>query len=133
MSEAIKHVETILCEILDMQKNINQHFKEIFSKAEQLFKCVNSEEQIKILRIACHQKNRINVEKNTPEDYFPFSITIPVYDDFINKLKKRFSKYKTILSSLYLIILKQCMVVKVLELNFNLYSDFLNFDSLSSD
>jgi len=50
---------------------------------------VNVEEKIKIPRIG-HQKCRTNVNTEIPETYFRFSIAIPLYDDFINQLKKGF-------------------------------------------
>lgn len=50
LSDAIEHVETVLSEVKDMRKNINENFKEIFIKAEQLFMSVNDEEKIKIPR-----------------------------------------------------------------------------------
>jgi len=42
------------------EKNIDVHFKEIFSKSEQLFISVNDEEKIKITTIVGHQKKKIN-------------------------------------------------------------------------
>lgn len=133
LSEAVEHVETVLSEVKDMRKNIDENFKEIFIKSEQLFISVNDEEKIKIPRLVGHSKNKINVDTKIPEDYFRISIAIPFYDDFISQLKERFSKHKTILSSLYLLIPKMCAKFSILEPNFSLYSNFINADSLLSE
>lgn len=133
LNEAVEHVETVLYEVKDMRKNINVHFKEIFSKSEKLFISVNDEEKIKIPRIVSRQKNRANIDSEIPEDYFRLSIAIPFYDDFISQLEERFSKHKTILSSLYLLIPKMCMKTSILEPDFSLYSNFLKVDSLPSE
>jgi len=85
------------------EKNIDVHFKEIFSKSEQFFISVNDEEK-KIPRLVGYQENRINVDTKIPETYFRFSLAIPFHDDFINQLQKRCSKYKTILLFLYLLL-----------------------------
>jgi hypothetical protein len=38
----------------DMWKNIDENFKEIFIKSEQLFRSVNNEEKIKIPRLVSY-------------------------------------------------------------------------------
>lgn len=43
LSEAVEHVENVLSEVKDMRKNIDENFKEIFIKSEQLFISVNDE------------------------------------------------------------------------------------------
>ncbi|XP_025420070.1 zinc finger MYM-type protein 1-like [Sipha flava] len=83
LSEAVDHVETVLSEVKDMRTNINENFKEIFNKSEQLFISVNEEEKIKIPRLISRSTNRINVDIKIPEDYFRIAIPIPFYDDFI--------------------------------------------------
>jgi hypothetical protein len=98
LSEAVEHVETILSEVKDMRKNITN----ITTKSEQLFISVNNEEKIKITRLVGNSKNIINVNTKLLEDYFRFSIAIPLYDDFISQLKERFSKNKTILSFVFI-------------------------------
>jgi hypothetical protein len=40
--EVVDHVETVLSEVEDMRTNINENFKEIFNKSEQLEDIVNS-------------------------------------------------------------------------------------------
>jgi len=94
---------------------------------------VNEEEKIKIPRLVSRSTNRINVDTNIPEDYFRIAIAIPFYDDFISQLKERFSKHKTILSSLYLLIPKMCLKSPILESDFSIYSDFINVDTLPSE
>uniref|UniRef100_A0A2S2R6G2 Uncharacterized protein n=1 Tax=Sipha flava TaxID=143950 RepID=A0A2S2R6G2_9HEMI len=111
-----------------MRTNINENFKEIFNKSEQLFISVNEEEKIKIPRLVSRSTNRINVDTKIPEDYFRIAIAIPFYDDFISQLKERFSKHKTILSSLYLLIPNMCLKSPILESDFSIYSDFINVD-----
>ncbi|XP_026819121.1 52 kDa repressor of the inhibitor of the protein kinase-like [Rhopalosiphum maidis] len=133
LSEAVDHVETVLSEVKDMRTNINENFKEIFNKSEKLFISVNEEEKIKIPRLVSRSTNRINVDTNIPEDYFRIAIAIPFYDDFISQLKERFSKHKTILSSLYLLIPKMCLKSPILESDFSIYSDFINVDTLPSE
>jgi len=133
LSEAVDHVETVLSEVKDMRTNINENFKKIFNKSEQLFISVNEEEKIKIPRLVSRSTNRINVDTKIPEDYFRIAIAIPFYDDFISQLKERFSKHKTILSSLYLLIPKMCLKSPILESDFSIYSDFINVDTLPSE
>ncbi|XP_022177820.1 52 kDa repressor of the inhibitor of the protein kinase-like [Myzus persicae] len=133
LSEAVDHVETVLSEVKDMRTKINENFKEIFNKSEQLFISVNDEEKIKIPRLVSRSKIRINVDTKIPEDYFRIAIAIPFYDDFISQLKERFSKHKKILSSLYLLIPKMCLKSPTLESDFSLYSDFINVDTLPSE
>ncbi|KAL4127184.1 hypothetical protein QTP88_011381 [Uroleucon formosanum] len=127
LSEAVDHVETVLSEVKDMRTNINENFKKIFNKSEKLFTSVNEEEKIKIPRLVSRSTNRINVDTKIPEDYFRIAIAIPFYDDFISQSKERFSKHKTILSSLYLLIPKMCLKSPILE------SDFINVDELPSE
>lgn len=79
---------------------------------------------MKSLSIVSHSKNRINVDTKIPEDYFRISIAIPFYDDFISQLKEGFSKHKTILLTLYLLIPKMCVKSSILEPDFSLYSNF---------
>lgn len=74
MTEAVEHVETVLSEVIGMRKNIDVHFKEIFSKSEQLLASVNNEEMIKIPRIVSHQKNIINIDTKVPENYFRYQL-----------------------------------------------------------
>ncbi|KAL4141924.1 hypothetical protein QTP88_004470 [Uroleucon formosanum] len=133
LSEAVDHVETVLSEVKDMRTNINENFKKIFNKSEKLFTSVNEEEKIKIPRLVSRSTNRINVDTKIPEDYFRIAIAIPFYDDFISQLKERFSKHKTILSSLYLLIPKMCLKSPILESDFSIYSDFINVDELPSE
>ncbi|KAL5241561.1 hypothetical protein ACI65C_008971 [Semiaphis heraclei] len=133
LSEAVDHVETVLNEVKDMRTKMNENFKEIFNKSEQLFISVNDEEKIKIPRLVSRSKIRINVDTKIPEDYFRIVIAIPFYDDFISQLKERFSKHKKILSSLYLLIPKMCLKSPILESDFSLYSDFINVDTLPSE
>ncbi|KAL4122845.1 hypothetical protein QTP88_015112 [Uroleucon formosanum] len=118
LSEAVDHVETVLSEVKDMRTNINENFKKIFNKSEKLFTSVNEEEKIKIPRLVSRSTNRINVNTKIPEDYFRIAIAIPFYDDFISQPKERFSKHKTILSSLYLLIPKMCLKSPILESDF---------------
>ncbi|KAL4120679.1 hypothetical protein QTP88_013327 [Uroleucon formosanum] len=133
LSEAVDHVETVLSEVKDMRTNINENFKKIFNKSEKLFTSVNEEEKIKIPRLVSRSTNRINVDTKIPEDYFRIAIAIPFYDDFISQPKERFSKHKTILSSLYLLIPKMCLKSPILESDFSIYSDFINVDELPSE
>ncbi|KAL4085323.1 hypothetical protein QTP88_027182 [Uroleucon formosanum] len=105
LSEAVDHVETVLSE----------------------------KEKIKIPRLVSRSTNRINVDTKIPEDYFRIAIAIPFYDDFISQPKERFSKHKTILSSLYLLIPKMCLKSPILESDFSVYSDFINVDELPSE
>lgn len=97
-------VETVLNEVEDMRININQTFKEIFEKAKNMLKLIDGEDQIKMPRLVGRQKNRNNVNVNSTKKYFRIALAIPFYDDFIQQLKDRFSKHKTVLSSLYLLI-----------------------------
>jgi len=46
-------------------------------------------------------------------------------------MKDRFSNYKTILSSLYLLIPKMCVKISISATDYNLYSHFIDIDSLS--
>lgn len=109
-----------------VRKNIDVNFKEIFSKSEQLFLSINDEEQIKIkiFRIGGHEKYIINMNTKIFKTYFRFSTVIPFYGDFINQLNERFSKHKTILSSLYLLTLKLCVKSPISEPDFSLHSHF---------
>jgi hypothetical protein len=43
--------------VKDMRRNIDENFKEILIKSEQLFISVNDEEKIKIPRLFSHLKN----------------------------------------------------------------------------
>ena len=87
---------------------------------------INEKDQIKIpTQVGC-KKKRTNVNVNCPEEYFRIAIAIPFYNYFIQQLKDRFSKYKTALSSLYLLIPKMCGKVAISTTDFNiLYSDFM--------
>jgi hypothetical protein len=67
LGEAVDHVEIVLSEVNDMRTNINENFKEIFNKSEQLFISVNEEEKIKIPRIVSRSTNKINVDTKIPE------------------------------------------------------------------
>jgi hypothetical protein len=73
------------------------------------------------------------VDTKISEDYFRIAIAIGFYDDFISQLKEWFTKNKSILSSLYLLIPKMCLKSPILESDFNLYSDFINVDTLPSE
>jgi len=65
LNEAVDHVEIVLSEVKDIRTNINENFKEIFNKSEQLFISMNEEEKIKIPRLVSHSKNRINGYQNS--------------------------------------------------------------------
>jgi len=54
------------------------------------------------------------------------AIAIPFYDDFIQQLKDRFSKHKTVLYFLYLLIPKMCHKSAISATDFNLYSDYID-------
>ncbi|XP_060869648.1 52 kDa repressor of the inhibitor of the protein kinase-like [Metopolophium dirhodum] len=124
LSEAVTFVETVLNEVEDMRININQTFKEIFEKATNMLKLIDGEDQIKMPRLIGRQKNRNNVNVNS---------AIPFYDDFIQQLKDRFSKHKTVLSSLYLLIPKMCYKAAISASDFNLYSDYIDMDLLQTE
>jgi len=113
LSEAVAYVESVLIDIEDMRININQTFKGIFQKAENILQLINEQDQIKISRLVGCQKNRTKVNINCPEEYFLIVIDIPFYNVFIQQLKDRFSKYKTALSSLYLLIPIMCGKVAI--------------------
>jgi len=123
----VTFVETVLNEVEDMRININQTFKEIFETAKKMLKLIDGE-QIKMPRLVRHQKNRNNVNVNSTEEYFRIAIAIPFYDDFIQQLKDRFSKHKTVLSSLYLLIPKMSHKAAISATDFNLYSDYIDMD-----
>jgi hypothetical protein len=50
-SEAVEHIETVLSEVKDIRKTIDDNFKEIFIKLEQLFISVNDEKKRNIPRL----------------------------------------------------------------------------------
>ncbi|KAF0765422.1 52 kDa repressor of the inhibitor of the protein kinase-like, partial [Aphis craccivora] len=133
LCEAVTFVETVLNEVEDMRININQTFKEIFEKATNMLKLIDGEDQIKMPRLVGRQKNRNNVNVNSTEEYFRIAIVIPFYDDFIQQLKDRFSKHKTVLSSLYLLIPKMCHKAAISASDFNLYSDYIDMDLLQTE
>lgn len=54
--------------------------------------------QIVLPRHIKYQPNRINIQSNTPENYFRISIFIPFLDIFISEIKCRFIDHKTTLS-----------------------------------
>lgn len=86
---------------------------------------------IELLTIVGRQKNRTNVNVKCPEEYFRIAIAVPIYEDFIQQLKDRFSNHKTVLSSLYLLVPKMCSKISISATDFNLYSNFIDIDSLS--
>jgi len=131
---AAEHVETILSEVKDMRKKIDENFKQIFNESEKLFMSVNEEEKIKIPRLVSRSKNKkTDLDTELPEDYFRVAIAIPFYDDFISQLEERFYEHKTILSSLSLLIPKMCLKLPICEPDFSLYSDFIHVDSIPSE
>jgi len=121
LNEAVDHVETVLSEVKYMRTNINENVKELFNKSEKLFNVeqqLSEEEKIKIPRLVSRSTNRINVDTKIPEDYFRIAIAIPFYDDFISQLKERFSKHKTILSSLLIINTKNVFEISNFRIRF---------------
>ncbi|KAL4121711.1 hypothetical protein QTP88_014171 [Uroleucon formosanum] len=104
-------------------------------RSDETFNTISDETKVACTKIdvSIPEDVKINVDTKIPEDYFRIAIAIPFYDDFISQPKERFSKHKTILSSLYLLIPKMCLKSPILESDFSIYSDFINVDELPSE
>lgn len=130
--EAVQHTETILNELIHLRENIDHTFDDIFEKSELLLKSIDDEKNIKIPRIVARQQNHMNIDTNCPKTYFRIAIAIPFFDDFITQLKERFSNHKKIISSLYFLLTNKCTNSELEASDFELYSEFLDLDSLSN-
>jgi len=74
-----------------------------------MLKLIDGEEKVQMPRLVERQKNRTNIIVlilQSSEVYFRIAIAIHFYDDFIQQLKDRFLKHKSVLSSLYLVFKK---------------------------
>lgn len=83
---AIKNAESVRCIIEIIRKNAESEFKCIFDEVKTKCDALNIE--ISLPRRINVQKNRCNVQENSPEDYFRISLFIPFIDSFINELIK---------------------------------------------
>jgi hypothetical protein len=74
--------DSVRCIIENIRKNAENEFKSIFDEVKTKCDALNIE-----ISLPCKtnvQKNRCNVQENSPEDYFRISLFIPFIDSFIN-------------------------------------------------
>lgn len=96
LRKAVTLAEDTLKELEHLRNTAQNEFSNIFQDASILAKKLDI--QIVLPRLTKCQKNRINFQSNTPEDYFRISIFIPFLDIFISEIKCRFIDHKTTLS-----------------------------------
>jgi len=96
--EACEHIENIFEILMKKRENANEEFSILFNESKNILESVNNE--IVIPRINSRQTKCINIKTNDPEEYFRISIYIPLLDDFIQQLNKRFNHKKELITSL---------------------------------
>jgi len=127
LTEAMEYVDTVLGELHDMRSNIDITFSKIFEKANVLIKSIDDKEEIKIPRIVGHKIT------NSPEEYYRITIAIPFIDNFIEQLQTRFIDHKNIISSLQKLLPRICNKFEIESNDFNMYSEFLDLEVLSTE
>ncbi|XP_025415028.1 zinc finger MYM-type protein 1-like isoform X2 [Sipha flava] len=96
ISKAADIINDILSNLENKRKNCNEEFKSLFRDAE--IQMTELDIELKKPRIVSKQISRSNHETNSIENYYKFSIYIPLLDNIITDLKSRFlnEKYKAI-------------------------------------
>ncbi|KAK5644977.1 hypothetical protein RI129_006277 [Pyrocoelia pectoralis] len=117
LSAALQHVDLIIITIEDIRKNVDLKFTKIFKAAQDLLTPLK--EDIKIPRLALRQQHRPNYSATDPETYFRRSIMIPLLDDFLDQLRRRFKDHNTTLSSLN-ILFRLCAAGITLNFKFTI-------------
>jgi hypothetical protein len=91
--DTIENANSVRCIIENIRKNAKSEFKSIFDEIKTKCDALNIE--ISLPRRTNVQKNRCNVQGNSPEDYFMISLFILFIYSFINELNERFLSHKT--------------------------------------
>lgn len=97
LGEAMHLAENTVKELEGFRKNANSIFHDIFENAISL--SYNFDVSIRTPKTTGKQKNRVNVETVSPEEYYRIAIFIPYIDTFIDQLKVRFTNHKTLLGN----------------------------------
>nr|CAI5843553.1 unnamed protein product [Callosobruchus analis] len=102
LASAINIVEDVESSVQNLRENADAEFQKIFEEAKQ--KAEICDIGIKIPRLANKQMHRINVPTDNCVEYYQISIFLPWLHSFLSNLKERFSKHKTILTNLMVLL-----------------------------
>jgi hypothetical protein len=90
MSQATTEVENLLGVLREHRTNADKEFAEIFRKSAALLNDLDVD--IKLPRVNRRQTHRPNMPAKTAEEYYKFSIYIPMLDSVTTDLEDRFGK-----------------------------------------
>lgn len=112
-----------------MRENAEGKFFTLFKSAEE--KSNELGEEIKLPRIAQHQRNRDNYETNSPEAYYRLALFIPFVDHFIAHMNERFLKHKEILRKIQNVLPNKIQSINESELFDSIDSILLQWPEIS--
>lgn len=90
LSKALNDVITVRESLESIRKDVDNHFKNIFSEVLKIASKIDVD--IKIPRVCGKQNQRANVNVTNPEDYYKITIFIPFIDQIICELRTRFDQ-----------------------------------------
>jgi hypothetical protein len=105
--EAMDLVQNIYMVINDMRQNMDSCFSKKFRDSLFILNAINGE--MRVPRLVSKQTKRCNVQVDSPENYFRIAIAVPFFDDFLDQLRSKFSAHKNIISSLQILLPKNCV------------------------
>ncbi|CAI6376442.1 unnamed protein product [Macrosiphum euphorbiae] len=85
LSKALNDVVTVRASLESIRKNVDSHFKNIFSEVLKIGSKIDVD--IKIPRVCGKQNQRANVNVTNPENYYKITIFIPFLDQIICELR----------------------------------------------
>jgi len=97
LGEAMQLAEDTVKELEGFRENADSIFHSIFENAVYFGKKFDI--AIVTPRTTGRQKNRVNVETDSPEIYYRIAIFIPYIESFIEQLKARFTSHRAILAN----------------------------------
>lgn len=133
LKSATDHIANIADRFQKMRQDIEHEFAQIYKEAEAIMSDVG--EEIRIPRRASLQRNRCNVNADTPEMYFRIAIAIPLIDDFNDQLNDRFLDHRQVFSSLNSLLPLVCCQphVSINVENLMIYEDKIDLQLLEAE
>ena len=126
---AMETINSTKTSLQSTRENVDNVFKEIYSKCEALCK---SERGMYTKRICSAQKHRPNVPADSPESFFKRTIFLPLIDGVISQMNSRFSKHNKKALSLGAILPEQAKIENSANFDeiFRFYENLLPQSSL---
>lgn len=90
--EAVFEINNLTSVLQDIRDNIDSHHDVWFTEVEQMSRAIGTEPSLP--RLCGRQIHHSNVPSQTPTEYYPRTIFIPLLDHILTEMDSRFSKHQ---------------------------------------